>query len=138
MAVKKNATEAAEGKENTKAANTTGEAEKATDGAQMKPQTANEAAAGQEKDPDTVKVIYIGPSLPKAMLKSNKIFEGTPEEIKKELAAVLEKFPLVERLIVPTKELATAKDKVRTAGNILNKYYSDIASAASAEIEKEG
>ena len=138
MAVKKNATEAAEGKENTKAANTTGEAEKATDGAQTKPQTAKEAAAGQEKDPDTVKVIYIGPSLPKAMLKSNKIFEGTPEEIKKELAAVLEKFPLVERLIVPTKELATAKDKVRTAGNILNKYYSDIASAASAEIEKEG
>ena len=68
MAVKKNATEAAEGKENTKAANTTGEAEKATDGAQTKPQTANEAAAGQEKDPDTVKVIYIGPSLPKAML----------------------------------------------------------------------
>ena len=138
MAVKKNATEAAESEKNTKAANTTGEAEKATDGAQTKPQTANEAAAGQEKDPDTVKVIYIGPSLPKAMLKSNKIFEGTPEEIKKELAAVLEKFPLVERLLVPTKELAAAKDKVRTPGNILNKYYSDVVSAASAELEKEG
>lgn len=138
MAVKKNATEAAESKKNTKAANTTGEAEKAADGAQTQPQTADKTAAGQEKDPDTVKVIYIGPSLPKAMLKSNKIFEGTPEEIKKELAAVLEKFPLVERLLVPTKELAAAKDKARTPGNILNKYYSDVASAASAELEKEG
>ena len=51
---------------------------------------------------------------------------------------MLEKFPLVERLLVPTKELAAAKDKVRTPGNILNKYYSDVVSAASAELEKEG
>ena len=118
MAVKKNATEAAESEKNTKAANTTGEAEKAADGAQTQPQTADKTEAGQGKDPDTVKMIYIGPSLPKAMLKSNKVFEGTPEEIKKELAA--------------------AKDKVRTPGNILNKYYSDVVSAASAELEKEG
>ena len=84
-----------------------------------------------------MKLIYIGPSLPKAMLKSNSIFEGTREEIKKELEAVLEKFPLVEKLLVPVAGLAEKKDKVRTAGNILNKYYSDIASAASAMLGKE-
>ena len=84
-----------------------------------------------------MKLIYIGPSLPKAMLKSNRIFEGTREEIKKELETVLEKFPLVEKLLVPVAGLAEKKDKVRTAGNILNKYYSDIASAASAMLEKE-
>lgn len=89
------------------------------------------------KKNDTVKLIYIGPSLPKAMLKSNKVFEGTKEDIKKELAEVLEKFPLVERLLVPVAELAEKKDKARTAGSILNKYYSDIASAVSAMLEKE-
>lgn len=130
MAVKKNATAAAESETAAKADNVTNETESAVNGAQTQTQTAN-------KEPDTVKLIYIGPSLPKAMLKSNRIFEGTREEIKKELEAVLEKFPLVEKLLVPVEELAGKKDKVKTAGNILNKYYSDIASAASAMLEKE-
>lgn len=130
MAVKKNATEAAESETAAKVDNSTNETENAVNGAQTQPQTAN-------KEPDTVKLIYIGPSLPKAMLKSNRIFEGTREEIKKELAAVLEKFPLVEKLLVPVAELAEKKDKVKTAGNILNKYYSDIASATSAMLAKE-
>lgn len=130
MAVKKTATAAAESETAAKVDNSTNEAENAVNGAQTQQQTAN-------NEPDTVKLIYIGPSLPKAMLKSNRIFEGTREEIKKELAAVLEKFPLVERLLVPVAELAEKKDKVKTAGNILNKYYSDIASAASAMLAKE-
>lgn len=86
----------------------------------------------ENKEQDIVKLIYIGPSLPKAMLKSNKIFQGTKEDIKKELEEVVKKFPLVEKLLVPVNELAEKKDKVRTAGNILNKYYSDLASAAHA------
>ena len=124
MAVKKTATEAAESEK--KAADISAiEAEKAADGAQTKPQTA-------DNQQEEVKLVYIGPSLPKAMLKSNRILAGTREEIKKELAEVLEKFPLVEKLLVPVEELAEKKDKVRTAGNLLNKYYSDVASAASA------
>lgn len=130
MAVKKNATAAAESETAAKVDNYTNETENAENGAQTQPQTAN-------KEQDTVKLIYIGPSLPKAMLKSNRIFEGTREEIKKELEAVLEKLPLVEKLLVPVAELAEKKDKVKTAGNILNKYYSDIASSASAMLEKE-
>lgn len=130
MAVKKNDTEAAESAKAAEVGNSTIEAENAVNGAQTQPQT-------EDKKPDTVKLIYIGPSLPKAMLKSNKVFEGTKEDIKKELAEVLEKFPLVERLLVPVAELAEKKDKARTAGSILNKYYSDIASAASAMLEKE-
>lgn len=130
MAVKKNATAAAESETAEKADNSAIEKENAANGAQTQPQT-------EDKEPDTVKLVYIGPSLPKAMLKSNRIFEGTREEIKKELAAAIEKFPLVEKLLVPVAELAEKKDKVKTAGNILNKYYSDIASSASAMLAKE-
>lgn len=125
MAVKKTATEAAESEKKAAADISTIEAENAADGAQTKPQTA-------DNQQEEVKLVYIGPSLPKAMLKSNRILAGTREEIKKELAEVLEKFPIVEKLLVPVEELAEKKDKVRTAGNLLNKYYSDIASAASA------
>ena len=130
MAVKKNAAEAA-GSENTAGVdNFTVEAENAADGAQEKPQ-------GAGNEPETVKLVYIGPSLPKAMLKSNRVFEGTHEEIKKELAAVIEKFPLVEKLLVPVEGMAEKKDRAHTAGNILNKYYSDLVSSASAALERE-
>ncbi len=127
MAVKKNATESAE-REKT-AEDSVIKEENAGKGAQTQPQT-------EEKEPDAVKLIYIGPTLPGAMLIGNKIFEGTREEIKKELSGALEKFPLIERLLVPVAELAEKKNKVKTAGNILNKHYSDIASAASAMLEK--
>jgi hypothetical protein len=130
MAVKKTATEATESEKTAAVDNSTNEAENTVNGAQETAQTATE-------NPDTVKLIYIGPSLPKAMLKSNKVFEGTEKEIKEELAAVIEKFPLVEKLLVPINGLAEKKEKVAAAGNILNKYYSDLVSAASAALIKE-
>lgn len=130
MAVKKNDTAAAESEKAAGVDNSTRKEENAVNGAQTQPQTEN-------KEQDTVKLIYIGPTLPKAMLKSNRIFEGTREKIKKELKTVIEKFPLVEKLLVPVESLAEKKDKVRSAGNILNKYYSDLVSAAAA-VEKEG
>ena len=71
------------------------------------------------------------------MLQCNKIFEGTAEEIDKELANVLEKFPLVKKMLVPISELAEKKDKVRTAGNIYNKYYADLKAATLAHLNKE-
>lgn len=109
--------------EKTQAVENTTATEKATE-------TANTAS-------ETVKLIYIGPNLPKAMLQSNKIFEGTPEEVDKELAKVLEKFPLVKKMLVPISELAEKKDKVRTAGNIYNKYYTDLKTATLAYLDKE-
>ena len=86
---------------------------------------------------ETVKLIYIGPNLPKAMLQCNRIFEGTEEEIDKELSFILEKFPLVKKMLVPTTELAEKKDKVKTAGNVYNKWYSDLKAAALAYAERE-
>lgn len=132
MAVKKNEKAA----ENEKTAgNEKEEANIATGNAgEMEPEQPRMESEAQDK----VKLAYIGPSLPNAMLKSNAIFEGTREGIKKELKTATEKFPLVEKLLVPVAELAEKKDKVRTEGNILNKYYSDIASSAYAEGRKEG
>ena len=51
--------------------------------------TEEKAAKTANTQAETVKLIYIGPNLPKAMLQCNKNFEGTKEEIKKELSFVL-------------------------------------------------
>ena len=132
MAVKKNATGAAEAAENEKAVNSTPKEEKPVSGAN------NEATEGKESDGETVTLAYIGPQLPAGLLKTNKILIGTKEEIMKELAEVLEKYPLVEKMLVPVDKLAEKKDKARTAGNILNKYYTDIVSSIAANEKKEG
>ena len=97
--------------------------------------TTEEKAAKTQAE--TVKLIYIGPNLPKAMLPCNKIFEGTDKEIEEELSFILEKFPLVRKMLVPISELADKKDKVKTTGNVYNKYYSDLKAAALAYAEQE-
>ncbi len=125
------ATEAAESEKAEKAGNNTSEAGKAENGE-------NTAAETEGEKRGKTKLIYIGPTLPRAKLKTNRIFTGTHEEIKKELAPAVEKYPLVERLMVPLDGLAEKKDKVKTTGNILNKYYSDLASLFAAEMQKEG
>lgn len=131
MAVKKNDTEAAEAAEKKKAVNNTTKDGKIDSGANK------EATGGEKKEGETVTLAYIGPSLPAGLLKTNKVLIGTREEIDKELAAVLEKYPLVGKMLVPVEKLAEKKGKAATAGNILNKYYTDIVSAIAANERKE-
>lgn len=144
MAVKKKtgevteATEAAETEKEEKAVNNTAEQEKPENGAD------NGATGGEEAEPEAtekeevVKLAYIGPTLPAGQLKCNRIFIGTETEIKKELEAVLEKYPLVEKMLVPASQMGEKKDKVKTAGNIMHKYYADLVSSVAGNAEKEG
>jgi len=98
-----------------------------TAAAEKTQETANTAAE------EVVKMVYIGPTLPAGKLKCNRIIEGTESQIKESLADVIEEYPLVERMLVPVGQLAEKKNKVRTAGNILNKYYADIESMIAAK-----
>lgn len=83
-----------------------------------------------------VKLIYVGPQLPRGRLKTNTIFEGgSREEIiaSPELAEVLKRYPLVKNMLVPVSKLAEAKQKIKTGGNALHKFYTDIESKAATE-----
>lgn len=139
MAVKKKAEEAANATESAgtdkeeKTINNKAEQEKAEYGAN------NEATGGEatEKE-EVVKLAYIGPTLPAGQLKCNKIFIGTETEIKKELETVLKKYPLVEKMLVPASQIGEKKDKAKTAGNILHKYYADLVSSVAGNVAKEG
>lgn len=92
--------------------------------------------AEPQKRTERVTMVYIGPSLPAGWLKSNRVFTGTMPEIEEDLKAVLEKYPAAKKLLVPVGQLADKKEKARTPGNILNKYYSDIVSDIAAHERK--
>lgn len=143
MAVKKkaeeatNATEAAGTEKEEKMVNNTAEQEKPEN------RENDEATEGKETEQEAtekevVKLAYIGPTLPAGQLKCNKILIGTETEIKKELEAVLEKYPLVEKMLVPASQIGKKKDKAKTAGNILHKYYADLVSSIAGNAAKEG
>lgn len=115
------APEAAEGTDTTMAA----------EGAQDAPQVAAEATDAAEAE----KLVYVGPQLPRGRLKTNKIFEGTRDQIlaSPEMAEVLKRYPLVKNMLVPVSKLAEAKQKIAAGGNALHKFYADIASLAATE-----
>ncbi len=144
MAVKKKAEEVAEATEaagtdkEEKTVNNKDKQEKAENGAD------SEATGTKETEPEgtvkeeVVKLAYIGPTLPAGQLKCNKIFIGTETGIKKELEAVLEKYPLVRKMLVPASQMGEKKDKAKTAGNIMHKYYADLVSSIAGNAVKEG
>lgn len=144
MAVKKkaeeatNATEAAGTEKEEKTVNNTAEQEKAENGANSEATEGKETEQEAAEKEEVVKLAYIGPTLPAGQLKCNKIFIGTETEIKKELEAVLEKYPLVEKMLVPASQIGEKKDKAKTAGNILHKYYADLVSSVAGNAAKEG
>ena len=103
----------------------------AEEGAQNAPQAAQDAPQAEEAE----KLVYVGPQLPRGRLKTNRIFEGTREQIlaSPEMAEVLKRYPLVKNMLVPVSKLAEAKQKIAAGGNALHKFYADIASQAAAE-----
>lgn len=96
---------------------------------------APQAAQDTPQAAEAEKLVYVGPQLPRGLLKTNKIFEGTREQIlaSPEMAEVLKRYPLVKNMLVPVSKLAEAKQKIAAGGNALHKFYADIASLAATE-----
>ncbi len=72
------------------------------------------------------KYVYIGPSLPNEKLMANTVISGKKAEIVNYYKEVIERFPNVERLIVPVERLADCRTKIKSNGNMMNKYYNDL------------
>ena len=123
--------------EDLEAVQTDQEAAQDAPGAEGEKDTAQDAEAvqnaPQEAEPE--KLVYVGPQLPRGRLKTNKIFEGTRDQIlaSPEMAEVLKRYPLVKNMLVPVSKLAEAKQKIAAGGNALHKFYADIASLAATE-----
>lgn len=85
---------------------------------------------------EKVKKIYIGPSIPRSQLRNAEILEGTEEEINAYIAKYSERYPEIKFLLVDPDKLPEEQQKVRTKGNILNKYYKDME--AKAIVSRKG
>lgn len=125
MATKKTTATAETTAEET-AAETTAEETAADAGTSAAVET--EAAQEAEK----VTMVYIGPSIPRSSLRNAQIITGTEAEIGTYLESLIESYPEIPHLLVKPSELAEAQKKVQTAGNILHKYYEDMAAKARA------
>lgn len=74
--------------------------------------------------------VYIGPSI-RGVIQSGTIYGKSLEDTKAFLATAIEKYPLIGKLISTDKTIAEDRIKVKTAGNLLNVYYTKLASGKS-------
>ena len=61
---------------------------------------------------------YLGPSI-RGVVQNGSIYEGTKAEVVLKLHDAIEKYPRIEKLIIPHDALAESRPKVRTKGNYL-------------------
>lgn len=71
--------------------------------------------------------MYIGPSI-LGVIQSGTVYPGAKEEVKAQLAGVVERYPLVEKLIVSDITLPEDRIKAKTPGNYLYSMYQKVAS----------
>lgn len=93
---------------------------------------AAEAGPEKGKEEDVLKLVYIGPSIPRSGLRHAQVLEGTKEQIDKFLSALLERYPEIPHMLVAPDKLSDALKKTQQKGNILHKYYQDMAAKAKA------
>lgn len=81
--------------------------------------------------------IYIGPTLPKGLLKSNTLFTGTMTEVKTYLRGAMEKYPDIIDLVVPTDRLAESRHTLRSGKGALRAKYDKVALAIKAGMARK-
>lgn len=108
--------------------------------------TENTAAEGKETTATTPKseryagvktFAYVGPSLPGGKLKSNTILSGTYAEITGYYKEAITLYPGAEKLIVPVSRLAETREKTQNSGNVMYKYYQELAAEIKAKGEEQ-
>jgi hypothetical protein len=80
--------------------------------------------------------IYIGPTLPKGLLKAATLIQGTRAQVEEYAAPATEFCPEVLKLIVPTDELAEANKRLKKPG-ALSARYRQVENAIAAARRKE-
>ncbi|MDO5784724.1 MAG: hypothetical protein Q4P20_06645 [Eubacteriales bacterium] len=102
-------------------------ATEATDAAQPVVKTADTA---QTEPKPVIKLVYIGPSIPRSKLRNGQILSGTEAEIMEFIGGMSEEYAEIKYLLVEPKKLSDAQAKTQEKGNILHKYYQDMAAKA--------
>ena len=70
--------------------------------------------------------VYLGPTMI-GVIQRGTIYRGSRDAVLRELAAVVEKYPLVASLVVGSDTLPEDRVKVKTPGNLLYVNYHRLA-----------
>lgn len=70
---------------------------------------------------------YVGPTL-LGVIQNGTVFDKPKNEVLEDLSSVVERFPLVAKLIVSGEHLAEAKVNVKRPGNVMYVNYHKLAS----------
>lgn len=97
---------------------------------------AKAAANGAEVLSEARIWVYIGPSI-RGIVTNGSIHRGARDEVLNELAVGIEKFPKIERFIVADRDLAKARERLRSGKGSLSVEY-DALVRDIAEKSKEG
>ncbi|MCL2107811.1 MAG: hypothetical protein FWH20_00505 [Oscillospiraceae bacterium] len=89
----------------------------------------NPPATDVKKTPPETTFVYVGPSLPNSMLKSNTVLKGTLAEIKEYYKEPLTTYPTAAKLIVPVSKCAEYRSKAASGDNIVSTWYADVITA---------
>lgn len=85
--------------------------------------TSEMSTAAEIKENKPVSLIYVGPSIPGGVLNRFTVFRGGKPL---HLATVFKECPEMERLFVPTADLADVLTKVERTGTPYNAWYSQV------------
>ena len=76
--------------------------------------------------------VYIGPSI-RGVIQSGTIVGGTRNAALTTFSTAIEQYPRIADLVVSGETLVVDRIKVKTAGNLLNKYYNDLVSTLKSK-----
>lgn len=66
--------------------------------------------------------VYIGPTI-RGIVNYGAIYQGSADEIRAALDAGIKKYPHIAALLIPGEQLAEARIKIKTPGNVLYAQY---------------
>ena len=69
--------------------------------------------------------VYLGPSI-RGVIQEGTIYPGTRQAVLKRLSGVVKEYPAVADLVVTGATLPVDRVRVKTPGNLLYKYYTDM------------
>ena len=84
------------------------------------------AVSKKKPSEDSGVYVYVGPSI-KGVIQESTIYHGSLEAIHRKLAAAIEKYPKIARLIVKDTELSAARAEIRKGGTSLAHAYETVS-----------
>lgn len=75
---------------------------------------------------DTGIFVYVGPSI-RGTIQNGSIYRGSRESVIESLRYAVEKFPMIERLVVADTDIAVVKEKIAYGNNSFSIAFRELS-----------